>query len=167
MKSYRTFEYFLVRLLIIAAFLLSSFLGVKIAAAFYYERLSDNLSGPLRTLKAQYQQQIATETDPYELCRLGVSFSVAENDDLALAAFTKAAQMDPTYRDAWVWKGYTELKKDNPSQALVSLKKAEKIDPIYPLTYQLLVIAYQQNADPASAQKAQEKLDYLTRSTAP
>jgi len=160
-KSYRTFEYFLVRLIIIGAFFLSAFLGVKIAAAFYFEKLSDNLSGPLREIKAQYQQQITTEADPYELCRLGVSFSVAQDDHLALAAFTKSTQMDPNYRDAWVWKGYTELKMGNPSQALVSLKKAEKIDPIYPLTYQLLVIAYQQNGDTAAAEAAQKKLDYL------
>ena len=95
---------------------------------------------------------------------MGMTFSRLEDYDTAYNCFNKATKMDPHWRDGFVWRGYTEMKLNQPKQALETLKTAEKIDPIYPLTYQLLVIAYQQTGDTVLADRAQEKLGYLSKS---
>ncbi len=107
---------------------------------------------------------ISRETDPYKLGKMGMIFLRVDNNTLAFDCFKKAGELEPGWRDAWLWKGYTELKLSQPKNALASLKKAETIDPIYPLTYQLLAISYQQTDDPNSAKGAQEKLTYLSKS---
>ncbi len=92
-----------------------------------------------------------------------MSFLRAENNELALDCFERATMLDPKWRDGWVWRGYSELKLNLPKEAIVSLKKAEEIDPIYPLTFQLLTIAYQQTGDTAAAKTSQDKLVYLSK----
>ncbi len=156
-------EYYLTRVMIVVAALIIGFLGSRLVGALYYNRLISNNS-PLAEFQKHYQEKINLETDPYELAKMGISFLRAEDNQSAFLSFDKATKMDPNWRDGWVWKGYTELKLNKPQDALISLKAAEKIDPIYPLTYQLLVIAYQQTGDSQNAQSAQAKLVYLSKS---
>lgn len=156
-------EYYLTRILIVLAAIFIAYFGTKLIGGLYFEK-KFNLEGPLKEFKARYQSEIKTETEPYALARMGMSFLKTDNLDLANEAFSRATELDPLWRDGWVWRGYTELKLNEPKLALESLKKAEEIDPIYPLTYQLLVIAYQQVGDTTSAEKAQEKLGYLSKS---
>ncbi len=156
-------EYYLVRAIIIIAALVIGFLGSRLIGALYYNKLMSE-SSALGNFQKQYQEKINLETDPYELAKMGMVFLRINDNETAFLCFDKASKMDPNWRDAFVWKGYTELKFNKPKDALISLKAAEKIDPIYPLTYQLLVIAYQQTGDSQSAQFAQEKLVYLSKS---
>lgn len=160
-------EFFLVRIIIIIAALGICFFSAKIVGSLYYNHLISKGSA-IDNFKDRYQSQIALETDPRELGKMGMIFLRTEQTDLGLACFKKASVLEPGWRDAWVWRGYAELKLNppagGPKEALVSLKKAEEIDPIYPLTYQLLTIAYQQTGDPDSANAAQEKLTYLSKS---
>jgi len=156
-------EYFITRIIIIIAALVIGFLGSRLIGALYFNHLMAKDSS-LGNFQKHYQEQINLETDPYRLAKMGMIYLYNENNDLADECFKKATELDPGWRDAWVWKGYTELKLHKPKDALASLKVAEKIDPIYPLTYQLLVIAYQQTGDNQSAQFAQEKLAYLSKS---
>lgn len=156
-------EYYLTRILIVLAAIFIAYFGARLIGSLYYNHLT-NGSSPLENFKNEYKAKINLETDPYELGKMGMIFLRTENNDLAYDCFKKSTELDPNWRDGWVWKGYTELKLNEPKMALESLKSAEKIDPIYPLTYQLLVIAYQQTGDTTSASKAQEKLGYLSKS---
>lgn len=155
-------EYYLVRIIIIVAALIIGFLGSRLIGALYFNKIMASDSS-LGNLQKHYQEQINLETDPYELAKMGMIYLKTDDNQTALLCFDKASKMDPGWRDAFVWKGYTELKLNKPKDALVSLKAAEKIDPIYPLTYQLLVIAYQQTGDTQSAQFAQQKLVNLSK----
>jgi len=156
-------EYFLVRIIIVIAAIFIAYFGARLIGGLYYDKLIKE-NNPLQDFQNQYKSQINLETDPYALAKMGMTFLRTENNDLAYECFKKATKLDPLWRDGWVWRGYTELKLNEPKMALESLKKAEELDPIYPLTYQLLVIAYQQTNDPTSAQGAQEKLGYLSKS---
>ena len=159
----QTFEYYIVRLIIIGGVLIFGFLGSKLISAVYYNRLFDHLSQSARAMDSQFQEKIASGEDSFQLCKWGISFYQSDKNDLALEAFKKATEIDNTYRDAWVWRGYLELKLHQEDQALESLKKAEEIDPTYPLTYQLLSVAYQQTGNNDASQQAQEKYEYLSK----
>lgn len=156
-------EYYLVWAIIVLAVLIIGYLGSRTVGNLYYNRLMSSESA-LGEFQKHYQEKIALETDSYELAKMGMTFLKSDENELALECFKRATQMDPNWRDGWVWKGYAELKLNKPQDALTSLKTAEKIDPIYPLTYQLLVLAYQKNGDKENAQSAQAKLVYLSKS---
>lgn len=164
MKDTRELENNIVRLIAAVAFLIVAYFAIGVFSGVYTNKLTRNLSGPGNAMKEQLRENIATQTDAYAACKLGVSFIKAQNDDLALLAFQKATDLDPTYRDGWVERGYSELKNNQPQNAVTSLKKAEEIDPINPRTYELLTIAYNQTGDVDNAKKAQEKYDYLLKS---
>ncbi len=164
MSDTRNLENNLVRLIIIGAFLIVAYFGIQVFSGFYTNKLIKQMSGPIEAQKEQFRQNIASQTDAYTACKMGINFTNAQNDDLALIAFQKATNLDPTYRDGWVWRGYSELKNNQPQDALDSLKKAEAIDPINPRTYELLAIAYNQSGDADNGKKAQEKYEYLTKS---
>lgn len=135
---------------------------IQILSGIYTGKLTENLSGPIEGYKAQYRDQIAETTDAYTALRLGQNFTKAQDNELALIAFTRATEIDNQYRDGWVLRGYSELKNNKPAEALISLKKAEEIDPVNAQTYELLAIAYTENEDTDAAKKAQEKYKYLT-----
>lgn len=156
-------EYYLVWAIVVLVVLIIGYLGSRTVGNLYYNRLMKSDSA-LGEFQKHYQEKIALETDSFELAKMGMTFLKSGENELALVCFERATQMDPNWRDGWVWRGYTELKLNKPQAALVSLKTAEKIDPIYPLTYQLLVLAYQQNGDKENAQLAQAKLTYLSKS---
>ena len=153
------FEYYITRLILIGGVLFVGFFSSKyLVNLLYTNETNKNFS----ILAARYDEQIAQETDPYKLAKYGMSFLQNEDNETGLKCFQKVTQLDGEWRDGWVWKGYAELKINESKKGLISLKKAEKIDPIYPLTYQLLTIAYQQTGDFESAKFSQEKLVYLS-----
>lgn len=155
-------EFYIVRLIIIFAALVIGFFGARLVGALYYNKLvSENSS--LGEFQKHYQDQINLETDPYKLGKMGMIFLRVGYNETALMCFDKATKIDAGWRDAWVWKGYGELKLNQPKDALASLKTAESLDPIYPLTYQLLTIAYEQTGDSQSAKFTKEKLTYLSK----
>jgi tetratricopeptide (TPR) repeat protein len=154
-------EYYLVRIIIILAALGFGFYGAKTIGNAYYKKWVNTYND--FSLSNQYRTEINLETDPYKLAEMGMSFLRTENNELALTCFKRATVLDPNWRDGWIWMGYSELKLNQPEEALKSLKRAEEIDPIYPLTYQLLTIAYQQTGDTESAKLTQEKLVYLSK----
>lgn len=157
-------EYFVTRLVIVFGILVFGFFSSRIIASLYYDKLMTDYAKPLQEFRKHYQTKVDLETDPYKLTRLGRSLLKVSYNDLAYAALKKSTELDPKWRDAWVWRGYGELKLNHPKEALVSLKNAEKIDSIYPFTYELLAIAYQATGDEISAKFAREKEKYLTKS---
>ncbi|MFA6493139.1 MAG: hypothetical protein WCV58_03315 [Patescibacteria group bacterium] len=163
MQDSRGLENNIVRVIAAVAFLLVAYFAIQVFSGVYTNKLTQNLSGPANAMKEQFRQEIASQTDAYAACKLGINFIQAQNDDLALLAFQKATDLDNGYRDAWVWRGYSELKNNQPQEAVNSLKKAENIDPINARTYELLSVAYSQTGDDDNAKKAQEKYDYLAK----
>ncbi|MCL5407284.1 MAG: hypothetical protein M1429_02200 [Patescibacteria group bacterium] len=164
MKDSKELENNIVRLIAAVAFLVVAYFAIGVFSGVYTDKLTQNLSGPGEAMKEQLREQIVAQTDTYQATKLGIKFTQAQNDDLALLAFQKATDLDPTYRDGWVWRGYSELKNNQSQNAVASLKKAEEIDPINPRTYELLTIAYNQTNDTDNAKKTQEKYDYLLKS---
>ena len=157
-------EYLVTRLLIVFGILVFGYFSAKIIASLYYDRLMANSNPSLQEFIEHYKTKVNLETDPSKLTKLGRSLLKANQNDLAYSALEKSTELDSKWRDAWVWRGYGELKLGQPKEALNSLKKAEAIDPIFPFTYELLSIAYQATGDEISAKFAKEKVEYLEKS---
>jgi len=155
-------EYYFVVVIIIAIALTIGFLGAQVVGSLYYNKLISN-NPALEDFKDTYTNKINLMDDPNELARMGTIFLKSDFNDLALLSFKKASDLSPNWRDAWVWRGYAELRTNQPKAGLDSLKKAENLDPIYPLTYQFLTDAYKLTGDAVSAEKAQEKFVYLNK----
>ena len=162
MKDARSTENNVVRILGVIFFLMLAFFGSRIFAKGYASKLTQELTGQ-DMIRIQIKEEIISENDAYELCKIGISMDKANEKDLALAAFVRATDLDKKYRDAWVLRGNLELKNDRPEEAITSLKKAEELDPIYPRTYELLATAYTAVGDEEQAKKAQEKWEYLKK----
>jgi predicted Zn-dependent protease len=162
MSDPRIFENNLVKIVAAVAFLIFAYFAIQVFSSAYSNNLAEQMNGGARAMNNQYMERIADTTDAYAALKLGFNFSKSQNFDLANDAFTKSTELDPGYRDAWVLKGYSEIKLNQPQNAIDSLKKAETLDSINPETYQYLAVAYKQIGDTDSAQKAQEKYDFLT-----
>lgn len=157
-------EYYVTRLLIIFGLLVFGYFSARIVASLYYDNLMADYNKSLQNFTDYYQTKVNLETDPYKLTRLARSLWKANQKDLSYLAAIKSTELEPLWRDGWLWRGYLELRLRHPKEALASLKKAESLDPIYPPTYQLLSIAYQETGDDTSAKFAKEKVIYLERS---
>jgi predicted Zn-dependent protease len=135
-----------------------AFFGMRAGGEYYFLQKE-----PLISLDESYRQKIAAETSAYDASKLGMAFLKTDELDLAELAFEKSTSLDANWRDGWIWKGYTELKMATPQKALDSLRAAEKIDPVYPFTYQLLANAYQKLGNTSEAKLAVEKQQYLSK----
>lgn len=153
-------EYYITRLVLIGAILLVGFFSAQYLGDLL---LKTETNKAMAIVTARYDEYIAQETDPFKLAKYGMGLLQTNDNQTALKCFEKVTELDPEWRDGWIWKGNTQLRLGEPKEALISLKKAEKIDPIYPLTYQLLTIAYQETGDAESAKATQEKLVYLSK----
>lgn len=160
-KDSKTYEYYITRLVLVGLVLILGYFGAKIIGNVYEGKLTKEFSSSTQAMQDDFREQIAEQTDAYAAAKMGQNFLVAQNDDLGLLAFQKATDLDPNWRDGWVWRGYAELKNNQSSQAIVSLKRAAEIDPINARTYELLAIAYRATGDSDSAKKAEEKYNYL------
>jgi predicted Zn-dependent protease len=135
-----------------------AFFGVRAGGEYYLLKKEPPIS-----VDDTYRQKIAVETSAYDASKLGMVFLKTDKIDLAELAFEKSTSLDANWRDGWLWKGYTELKMAAPQKALDSLRAAEKIDPVYPFTYQLLANAYQKLGNTTEAKLAVEKQQYLSK----
>jgi len=142
------------------ALIVFAYFGTIQIGSYYYSHFSS--LKPSTVFEDQYKEKIAAETDAAKAGRLGMVFLKTDQNELAYLAFNKATALDANWRDAWVWKGYVELKIDKPKDALASLKNAEKLDPVYAFTYQLLAKTYETLGNKTAAAAANEKLSYLT-----
>lgn len=166
MSDTRNLENNLVKIIAAVGFLIFAYFAVRIFIGdIYTDKLIESYSEPTRQMENEFRAQIAAETDAYQALKMGTQFAKAQNNDLALAAYQKATDLDDSYRDAWILRGMGELQNDQPLEAIKSLKKAEGIDPINPRTYELLAIAYRESGDEESAKKAEEKWEYLTKTS--
>lgn len=131
--------------------------------AFSYNYQTKNLSGKITQMEQAYAKKVSTEKDAYKLTINGLRQAHSNLANLATISLTRATELEPNYRDAWLAKSACELKMFNTSAALESAKIAEKIDPIHPQTYELLKEIYTQIDNEPLAQAAKTKLDFLTK----
>ena len=139
---------------------------VGITASFLvYSLLCSHWTKETETNQYQkaYIQNLTQETDVNVLAGRSLKLIKAQQVDWAILTLKKAVEIQPGYRDAWVLLGYIQLLSSDNNSALESLKAAEKLDPINPKTYELLKITYEKLNDQDSAQKAEEKFEYLTK----
>lgn len=114
-------------------------------------------------IQKAYAQEIASETNVNKLTEQGALLVKGNQIENGMVNLKRATELEPKYRDGWVWLGYAQIKDNDFSNALISLNKAAEIDPIYPDTFKYLTLAYEQTGDAASAKTAQEKYDFLTK----
>jgi predicted Zn-dependent protease len=154
-------EFYLIRFILIAGVLLIGYYGAtKIGDAYYHSLMkSYNFS----SFDDQFRTRIDSEVSTDNLSKLGQIFLKTKNYDLAWRCFDRLSKMDSNWRDAWVFKGYNELELEKPQDALASLKKAEELDPVHPLTYKLLSVAYAATGDANAAKLASEKQMFLEK----
>lgn len=134
-------------------------------AAYFvaYNNWTKGINEDLVKSQAAYTDRISKSTDFLSLLKNGKRLMDNNVLDLANINLTRATALDATYRDAWICLGYTALKLNDVSRSIEALKKAQELDPIYAKTYEILALAYRQNNDLESANKAQEKYDFLTK----
>jgi len=152
-----------IKIIIAIAILCLGAAGSYAAYFVAYNNWTKGINEDLVKSQQAYTDKIGKSTDTYALVKNGKRLMENKMLDFANTNLTRATEIDANYRDAWVCLGYTALKMNNTSRALEALKKAESLDPIYATTYELLNLAYKQNKDPDSAQKAQEKFEFLTK----
>lgn len=163
MRDPKLFEYWFTRVVIWLVVIAIGFLGSRIIGNLYYNHLM-KLNEPIQDFRKNYQEQINQENDPFKLAKFGRVLLKTGSLDLAWRAFSKTTELDAGWRDGWVARGFAELKLNKTKEALDSLKIAEKIDPINPLTYELLSVVYERIGDAKSSQFAREKFEYLNKS---
>ena len=67
----------------------------------------------------------------------------------------------PDYRDGWIFLGYSYLELKKYDQAVEALQSALSLDPIYPLTYELLARAYGGKGEAEKAKEYSDKAENL------
>lgn len=110
----------------------------------------------------EFKVHSAKLTDPVFATKRGISYINAKQSERACMVLERAAQLDANYRDSSLYLGYAYLKdigmrkneltekqkKVAVEKAKKTLLNAQKIDPLHPLTNQLLaIIAQMQNND--------------------
>ena len=148
--------------IVIIALMIGIFLS-QLMAKNTYNKIIAEADRSTRNFEEVYSLQINQENDAYELTRLGSKQIKSGQFKIATITLEKAAQLEPKYRDAWLFLGMANLKNNEAQKAIESLLKAEIIDPINPETYKLLSLAYKQSNQNELAQKAEEKQNYLEK----
>lgn len=101
---------------------------------------------------ANYQASVTKITDLNFAMRRGLQFLKNHDTQKATALLTQATTLDANYRDSWFYAGYAYLEDlkgrqrnltnaqqhDLLAKAKTALTQAQKIDPLYAPTYQLL-----------------------------
>lgn len=152
-----------IKLLFIFGILLFGFgVSLFIYQSVYAQELKSINSEHEKQL-ADYKKLIETKTDAYQLTLNGLRYLKKDMPDLALLSLARSTEIDKNYRDGWLALGLAQLESADYKSALSSFQEAEKIDPINAKTYEYLKIAYEKLDQTESAQKAQEKYEYLTR----
>lgn len=152
-----------IKILIIIAVLTVGYFVTRALVNAVVGNENKKIESQIKDFENRYALQVNQETNAYTLVARGLRQTKNNNLNLALINLKKATELDPKYRDAWLYLGVAQLKDNNPALALKSLKSAEAIDPIEPAIYQFLTIAYEQNGSSADAKLAQEKYYYLTK----
>ena len=67
----------------------------------------------------------------------------------------------PDYRDAWIFLGYSQIELKKYDSAIESLNSAADLDPIYPLTFDLLSRVWAAKGDSAKANEYSKKAEEL------
>ena len=80
---------------------------------------------------------------------------------LAQPLLKEVTVSDPKYRDGWVFLGYTYLELNDYDNAEKALNAAKDIDPVYPLTFELLARTYQAKGDQAKGDECTQKAEML------
>lgn len=152
-----------IKILIIIAVLTVSYFVTRSLANAIVGNENKKIESQIKDFENRYALQVTQETNAYTLVARGLRQTKNNNLNLALINLKKATELEPNYRDAWLYSGIAELINNHPAVALADLQKAEAIDPIEPAIYQFLTIAYEQNGSSADAKLAREKYDYLTK----
>ncbi len=116
-----------------------------------------------RQIEAQFAQSVAKKNNAGELAKSGLRQLNINLPNFALTSLKRATEIQPNYRDGWLALGWVQFKTNDFPAALASFQTAEKLDPINAKTYELLKISYEKLEDAASAGKAAEKYDFLTK----
>lgn len=111
----------------------------------------------------KYAQNVSQKTDASALAKNGLRQLNINLPNFALISLKRATDINQNYRDGWLALGLAQFRTNDFKNALASYRAAEKLDPIYAKTYELLKIAYEQIGDAASAAKAEEKYDFLSQ----
>lgn len=142
-------------------------LGLLMACLFiqtaHSRKTAELLDDNLKQIEAEYAQKVAQDNDAGKLTKSGLRQLNINLPNLALISLNRATQVQQNYRDGWLALGLAQLKTGDIKAALISFQAAEKLDPINAKTYELLKIAYEKLEDTASAQKASEKYEFLTK----
>jgi Tfp pilus assembly protein PilF len=145
--------------------------GVLLTAQGEYEEAIQNSKFKMQNAKLEEQREILLSAlskipysllpNPYSFVLTGAAFLKMDYPNLAILQFEKAAELEPDYRDAYVYLGKAYLQINNLNKAKQALEKAAEIDPINPETFYLLSQTYEKLKKPTESQKALEKAKIL------
>ena len=157
-------ENLIVQILMIVFILGAGFLGSRILANKVLANAMVETQANHDQMMQQIKDKISKENDAYTLTTKGAR-AADKNPELAKIYLDRAVEVNKDYRDAWLWKGYAELKIGSNEQAVNSLETAAQIDPIHTETYKYLAIAYSQVGNEEKSKTANEKYQYLSKTS--
>jgi len=106
-----------------------------------------------KQIKAAFERMVRTESPATKKLILGQLLNQLGESGLAVKKLEELVSQEPKIRDAWVFLGYGYLMEDQPDQAIRALNKAKAIDPIHPLTFELLAKAYKAQDNESAARE--------------
>ncbi len=161
-------------LIIVIIFSLISYFQKKLASQYEHE-----INTSQQELSIQYKKILEnSDLSTNEIIIQGLDLLKKNQLELSVIAFEESIKRDPEIRDANILAGYgflhlalnnnntknIETKTDYLEKSKKYLKKAKEIDPINPLTYQILALTYLQLNDEQNTKLCYNKFKELKNS---
>lgn len=166
----------IIKWIIIVILLIIGVFGIRSYVRSQEKKEIEKYETTLAEVKNNFKKSL--ENSPkssYELAVLGKKLLETNQTEWAVIVLEVASAKDPKYRDAALFAGYAYLRQAQEIQNSITknnnienyykyykksieyLNKAADIDPIYPDTFRLLTIAYQNIGDMENMQTAYQK----------
>lgn len=170
--------------LILVVMIVGAFLGVRFYSQKMMARVNEEIQRENEANLAKYRENVQSQKDGVLATKRGLMWLKAEDPKRAIMILERARQLEPNYREAAVYLGYAHLQLINKSLAkatwgmwqmtltpdeqhneLLEAKEAlvagERIDPLWPLTNQLLGLTYEKLGDDKDAKLCYDRFKAL------
>ncbi len=170
--------------IILAVIVIGALLGVRFYNQRTMARVNQEIQRDYEAGLVKYREHVQTQKDGILATKRGWQWLKAEDPKRAIIILERARQLEPNYREAAVYLGYAHLQSINKSlakpalgswqislspieqhnelaKAKEALKAGERIDPLWPLTNQLLGLTYEKLGDDNNAKLCYDRFKAL------
>lgn len=134
--------------------------------AFIINRIVDRPAKPEKPKeqpKLEVPAYVSESQDARALVVGGRKFLEEGKLEYAEAAFARASELDPKFRDAFLHLGLTRLELKQYFEAELALRRARAIDPLYVKTHEALARLYEQTGQKELAEETQKRVEEFSK----